>query len=70
MRPETATRIGCTHGPMPLPWERSLTIASQDAAVNSRVKDAICNFQFDTAETLRRDVKLKLTTSPREPLGS
>ena len=33
-------------------------VASQDAAVNSRVKDAICNFQFDTAETLRRDVKL------------
>ena len=33
-------------------------VASQDAAVNSRVKDAICNFQFDTAETLRGDVKL------------
>ena len=33
-------------------------VASQDAAVNSRVKDAICNFQFDTAETLRGAVKL------------
>ena len=33
-------------------------VASQDAAVNSSVKEAICNFQFDTAETLRRDVKL------------
>lgn len=33
-------------------------VASQDAAVNNRVKDAICSFQFDTAETLRRDVKL------------
>ena len=33
-------------------------VASQDAAVNSRVKDAICSFQFDTAETLRGDVKL------------
>ena len=33
-------------------------VASQDAAVNRSVKDAICNFQFDTAETRRRDVKL------------
>ena len=33
-------------------------VASQDAAVNNRVKDAICSFQFDTAETLRRDIKL------------
>lgn len=33
-------------------------VASQDAAVNNSVKDAICSFQFDTAETLRRDVKL------------
>ena len=29
-------------------------VASQDAAVNNRVKDAICSFQFDTAETLPR----------------
>ena len=33
-------------------------VASQDAAVNRSVKDAICNFQFDTAETRRHDVKL------------
>lgn len=33
-------------------------VASQDAAVNRSVKDAICNFQFDTAETRRRDIKL------------
>lgn len=33
-------------------------VASQDASVNRSVKDAICNFQFDTAETRRHDVKL------------
>lgn len=33
-------------------------VASQDAAVNNSVKDAICNFQFDTAETRRGEVKL------------
>lgn len=33
-------------------------VASQDAAVNSDVKTAICSFQFDTAETLRSEVKL------------
>lgn len=33
-------------------------VASQDAAVNNSVKDAICSFQFDTAETRRGEVKL------------
>ena len=40
-------------------------VASQDAAVNRSVKDAICNFQFDTAETRRRDVPHATTTCTR-----